>query len=120
MTWTYRQTNGILMKDGEWEATGYSGTGEGRNNPAMQNVPDVGPIPVGQYVIGDAYDDPQGLGPCVMHLDPYPNTNTFGRSLFRIHGDNSEHDASHGCVILGPATRHLIDASDDRTLVVTI
>lgn len=119
MPWTYKQAAGELTHDGVFEGTGYSGTGKGRNNNAAQGVPNLGPIPIGQYVIGPAYDEVPGLGPCVMHLDAYPSTNTFGRSLFRIHGDNVNHDASHGCVVLGPSIRHLIAASDDRTLVVT-
>jgi hypothetical protein len=119
MTWAYKQSNGLLTNDGVFEGTGYSGTGDGRNNPAMQNIPNVGPIPQGSYTIGPAYDDENGLGPCVMHLDPIQGTETFGRSLFRIHGNNVNNDASHGCVILGPAIRHLIAASDDRTLLVT-
>lgn len=118
MTWRYQQSTGALTQDAEFIGTGYSGTGDGHNNPSMQDVQGVGPIPRGQYIIGEAYDNMGGLGPCVMHLDPYPNTNTFGRSLFRIHGDNPEHDASHGCVVLGPGIRHLIADSDDRTLVV--
>ena len=119
MTWTYKQSNGLLTKDGVFEGTGYSGAGAGRNNPAMQDVPNVGPIPQGSYTIGPAYDEVPGLGPCVMHLDPQPGTNDFGRSAFRIHGNDAENDASHGCVILGPAIRHLIAGSDDRTLTVT-
>jgi len=119
MTWTYSQTTGKLTEDNVFQGIGYSGTGEGRNNPAMQDVPDVGPIPQGQYIIGVAYDNRGGLGPCVMHLDPYPSTNTFGRSLFRIHGNDIDNDASHGCVILGPAIRQLISDSHDRTLLVT-
>jgi hypothetical protein len=117
MTWTYKQSTGDLNSDHDYEGRGYSGTGEGRNNPAMQNVPDVGPIPVGTWNIGPAYDDDH-LGPCVMHLDPAEGTETFGRSLFRIHGDNPQHDASHGCVILGPLIRRIISSSDDKTLVV--
>lgn len=117
MTWGYKQSTGELThNDSSWK--GYSGTGDGRNNPTMQNVPDVGPIPVGTWTIGEAYDD-EHLGPCVMHLDPAPNTETFGRSLFRIHGNNAVNDASHGCVILGPTVRSLIATSQDKTLVVT-
>lgn len=117
MSWVYSQSTGEMSHNGSsW--VGYSGTGAGRNNPAMQDVEDVGPIPIGTYNIGGAYDDLGGLGPCVMHLDPAPGTNTFGRTLFRIHGDNPEHDASHGCVILGPAIRHLISNSLDKVLVV--
>lgn len=120
MTWTYSQTSGRLTQNGTFEGTGYSGTGPGRNNPEMQDVPNVGPIPAGTFAIGAAYDDMGGLGPCVMHLDPVGDTDTFGRSLFRIHGDSLNHDASHGCVILGPSIRHLIAASNDRMLTVTI
>lgn len=118
MTWQYVQLTGELSCDGEFEGTGYSGTAEGRNNPTQEHVPNIGPIPEGSYKIGAAYDDIGGLGPCVMHLDPLPGTDTFGRSAFRIHGDNANHDASHGCIILGPAIRRKIAASPDRMLVV--
>jgi hypothetical protein len=53
-----------------------------------------------------------------MNLDPVDGTNTFGRSLFRIHGDNARHDASEGCIILGPSIRKLIAASGDHDLEV--
>lgn len=120
MSWIYDQSNGDLWHDGLLAGVGYSGTGDGRNNPAMQNIPNVGPIPEGLYTIGEAYDDDEGgLGPCVMHLDPLTGTETFGRSLFRIHGNNTQNDASHGCVIMGPSIRHLIAASNDRTLEVS-
>ena len=118
MTWQYKQSDGTLTCDGEFEGTGYSGTGVGRNNPSMQDVANVGPIPQGAYNIGAAYDDLGKLGPCVMALDPSEDTETFGRSLFRIHGDNANHDASHGCIILGPAIRRKIASSADRKLVV--
>src|SRR4051812_34655019 len=46
-------------------------------------------------------------GPMTIPLTPRPGTNTFGRDLFRIHGDNKagNHTASHGCIILGPKDR---------------
>lgn len=116
--WTYHQHTGTLLHNGAFEGTGYSGTGLGRNNPEAQHLASMGPIPQGAYTIGSAYDDPH-LGPCVMHLDPEPGTDTFGRSLFRIHGDNMRHDASHGCIILGPSIRHLIAGSGDKELLVT-
>lgn len=115
--WTYDQSSGELRHDGAFEGTGYSGTGIGRNNPDAQNIPDTGPIPQGTYKIGAVYDHPH-LGPCVMALDPLPGTETFGRSLFRIHGDNMRHDASEGCVILGPSIRKLIATSGDHELEV--
>ena len=115
--WTYRQEDGELLHDGKFVGTGYSGTRQGRNNPYMQQVEGVGPIPRGRYTIGAAYDDAH-LGPCVMHLDAAPGTDTFGRSLFRIHGDNARHDASEGCVILGPSIRSEIADSGDHDLTV--
>lgn len=117
MSWTYSQSTGELTAANGSAWRGYSGTGDGRNNPVMQNIPKIGPIPQGSWTIGEAYDDPH-LGPCVMHLDPFPDTETFGRSLFRIHGDNLVHDASEGCVVLGPSIRNLISTSNDKILVV--
>lgn len=118
MTWFYSQSTGELLQDGAFKGTGYSGTGAGRNDPEMQNVPDVGPLPQGDYDIGPEYEDAH-LGPCVMALTPREGTNTFGRSLFRIHGDNARNDASHGCVILGPSIRYEISDSGDTELTVT-
>lgn len=118
--WTYSQSKGLLTHDNFFEGTGYSGNGEGLNNPAMEAVHGVGPIPRGLWTIGVAYNDPH-LGPCVMHLDPVPPNDAHGRSLFRIHGDNTsaDHTASDGCIILGPVLRHAIRDSGDTSLTVT-
>lgn len=115
--WTYRSSDGELKHNSEFVGTGYSGTGEGRDNPDMESVENVGPIPRGVYTIGDARLS-ETLGPIVMDLAPAPDTNTFGRFLFRIHGDNARHDASHGCIILGPLIRRAIADSGDRELSV--
>ena len=51
--WTYVQRTGQLSRDGGYVATGYSGyddpdTGQqGKNHPGLEDVADVGPIPVG-------------------------------------------------------------------------
>lgn len=116
--WEYHQGTGTLLHNGKFEGTGYSGTGIGRNHPDAQKIAHTGPTPQGAYRIGPAYDHPH-LGPCVMNIDAEPNTETFGRSLFRIHGDNARHDASEGCIILGPTLRHLIADSGDSELLVT-
>lgn len=115
--WTYSQSTGVLTRDGKKIWTGYSGTGDGRNNPGMQDVPNVGPIPQGNYTIGAPYNDPH-LGPCVMHLDPQQGTDDFGRSLFRMHGNNAENDASEGCVIMDHNTRVMVANGSDRELTV--
>lgn len=118
MVWTYHQKTGELLHDDAFEGTGYSGRAGGRNNPDAERVQSVGPIPRGRYAIGKPYDHPH-LGPCVMNLDAMDGTDTFGRSLFRIHGDNARHDASEGCIILGPAIRrHIARSADDEMEVI--
>lgn len=115
--WQYRISTGTLKLDGKFEGSGYSGRDPWRNNPAGKGVVDFGPIPPGKWRIGRPYKH-SVLGPCTMNLDPLPGTNTLTRSAFRIHGDNARHDASHGCIILGPALRTLIAASESTTLEV--
>ena len=115
--WTYQQSDGELLHDGEFIGTGYSGAGDGRNNPAQEAVQNAGPIPRGLYMIAPARFS-ERLGPIVMNLDPLPDTDVFGRTVFRIHGDSANHDASHGCVVLGPSIRRLIADSPDKNLTV--
>lgn len=97
-------------------ATGYSGAGAGRNNPSEQGARNVGPIPQGKYAIGAEFDAPV-QGPCTMRLAPIGH-DALGRDGFLIHGDNAEHDASTGCVILPFENRQEIAASADRILEV--
>jgi hypothetical protein len=120
MPWSYHQATGQMLFNGSLVATGYSGHGPGLNNPAMQDDPDIGPIPVGTYTIGPQHFE-KGKGPVVMALTPNPFNQMFGRDGFLIHGDNPamDHSASHGCIILGPGFRKQISGSSDRTLIVT-
>lgn len=118
--WTYVQKTGQLVDPaGRLAGTGYSGHGPGLNNPGAQELRGLGPIPVGRYAIGEPYAHPM-LGPVVMKLDAQSGTECFGRSLFRIHGDNPRmnHTASDGCVILSRSLRDLITASGVHELVV--
>lgn len=100
--WTYKQSTGDMLHDGENFATAYAGRREGLNNPAMQNVEKIGPLPQGRYKIGPAYQHPR-LGSVCMNLEPDAANEMFGRSDFRIHGDNAwlDHSASEGCIVLG-------------------
>jgi RHS repeat-associated protein len=56
--WQYSQSTGQLTYvDDQTGAhtpigSGYAGNGPGLNNPNMQNVPDIGPLPQGTYTIG--------------------------------------------------------------------
>jgi len=118
--WTYAQKSGELQQDGKPVATGYSGAGAGRNNPALQNLPNVGPIPQGDWTIAGPPADTADHGPYVLKLNPADDTETFGRSGFLMHGDSKEHPgcASHGCVILPRSVREQVWNSGDRDLEV--
>jgi hypothetical protein len=120
--WTYKQTNGDLSRDGVPAGSGYSGFEEGKNNPAMQNVANTGPIPQGKYSIGapECVDSPGPHGPFIMRLTPDPANVMFGRDGFLIHGDAVVHPgfASRGCIIMGRLIRNAIAASGDTQLTV--
>lgn len=100
---TYHQSTGEIYIDDHYEGIGYSGKGNGRNNPEFESVAHVGPIPRGKYVIGTPYDSNK-CGPMCFPLTPVGH-DAFGRRDFRIHGDNRTHDASEGCVIMGRTLR---------------
>lgn len=110
---------GELKHDNLHLGYGYSGNGDDKLNQAAESVVGHGPIPRGLWTIGPAHEDGH-LGVLVMNLDPAPGTNTFGRTLFRIHGDSIEHpgDASDGCIILALTLRKIISSSADRALTV--
>ncbi len=123
--WTYIQKSGELLHDGELEGIGYSGyddpvTGqEGKNNPDLQTVHEVGPIPVGRYVIGSPHDT-LTHGPFVLPLTPDADNQMFDRSCFLIHGDSvvEPGTASRGCIIMSRAIRTEVAASGDHLLTV--
>ncbi|MFM0268275.1 tlde1 domain-containing protein [Paraburkholderia sediminicola] len=119
MPWSYQQSTGNLSFNGEFVERGYSGAATGKNNPAMQAVPNIGPIPRGSYQVGEPHTSPH-TGTYTLNLTATAGTNTFGRSAFRIHGDSLHHPgtASEGCIIMGVQTRHRIWVSGDRRLEV--
>ena len=102
--YTYHQSTGVLDRDGAVILTGYAGHGDGVNNPAMQDRHDIGPLPQGRYTMIALLDSPH-TGLATIILDPDPGNRMFGRSGFRIHGDNAaaNHTASDGCIIAGHA-----------------
>jgi Protein of unknown function (DUF2778) len=102
--YTYHQLSGVLDHNGEQFLTGYAGHGAGVNNPAMQDQHDIGPLPQGRYTMTALIDSPH-TGLATIILDPDPANQMFGRSGFRIHGDNeaANRTASDGCIIAGHA-----------------
>jgi hypothetical protein len=122
MPFIYQQSTGRFSRDGDLIGIGYSGHGVGLNNPAMEAVHAVGPIPAGPWTIGPAASDGL-LGPVVMKLAPVAPFDALGRTLFRIHGDNDlmNHTASDGCIVLSASYRLKISAfvqNEDTSLTV--
>lgn len=99
---------------------GYSGFGPGKNNPEMEHVPDVGPIPHGKWLIADEPFDSPEHGPFCLRLTPAPGTETYGRDGFLIHGDSIEHPgkASKGCICMSRVAREAINRGSDKELMV--
>jgi RHS repeat-associated protein len=128
--WWYNQASGQLYEINPGAQpvavgrNGYAGGNQGQNpegvnNPALQHLQNVGPLPEGHYTIGQAYYHPK-LGAVTMNLDPLPSTHMYGRNLMRIHGDNSSQNqsASQGCIVQNRPTRNRINNSLDRLLYV--
>lgn len=114
--------NGILVG-----SDGHAGQGAGRNNPAMQNVHNVGPLPRGSYTIG-AWATHHILGPVSAPLSPQPDeTGSLvwlgGRSGFYIHagafvGGVEFAGDSEGCIVQPNPVRLAMSQSGDTALEV--
>lgn len=122
-TLTFKQGQAWLDKDGILVSKNvYSGFGEGVNNPTLEAVLNVGPLPRGLWTIsGPPFE---GIhGPYCLRLSPKAGTETFGRTGFLAHGDEVEHPgehlASHGCIVADRVTRTRIYQSGDTDLTVT-
>ena len=120
---TYSQATGELFQDGKLIGTGYSGRNipdgpQGRNNPGLESVRDVGPIPRGLYTIDDPVSVPNHAFP-VFALIPHGQP-PYGRTGFLIHGNNVQNDASRGCIILDFPARTAVEEAlqNDRELEV--
>lgn len=130
---TYTIPDGkIYNPQGKEIGQGYSGDIEHKNNPARENVPDMGPIVEGLYTIsgpfcvkslkeGETCPDCQGIskhehGPYIFRLHPDDPTRekilsyNRGPDSFLIHGDSiiAPGTASKGCIIMGVVIRYRI------------
>ena len=122
--WTWNQANGNLSHGGDLVGTGYAGGDKGArpdgvNNPALESVHNVGPIPRGMYAIGDFIDHPT-VGKFAAPLTPSPENEMFGRGGFYLHGDNPEmnQSASDGCPVAPHSVRVAVAESGDAELEV--
>lgn len=120
MAWQYEQATGI-MRDAGGVATaeGYSGNGDGKNNPGLERAHNLGPIPRGIYEMTATVEHSR-LGPFAIELTPNIGNQMFGRSGFWVHGDSVERpgDASDGCIVLPLQVREQLWYSDDHALQV--
>ena len=122
--WVWKQSTGELFHRGSPVltpfATGYAGTGNLKNDPQMQCVSDLGPIPRGWYKIGAERNDP---APVTLPLEPDDTNDMCGRAGFLIHADNVQRPgwASEGCIVIASrAKREAIrDSGDDRLEVIS-
>ena len=114
--WTYNQKTGALTHNDKEVAKGYSGAGTGKNNPSLEHMKNIGPIPIGKYKIEKPGNSAKH-GPHAMHLEP-DGHKALGRNAFMIHGDsrNQPGTASQGCVILDRKVRDAISSSGDNEL----
>lgn len=104
--WRYSQRSGLLLFGvgiNGFTFQCYSGAGEGKNNPAMQDVVDIGPIPCGIYDQGEVEMESEH-GTFAIPLIPRPENEMFGRSGFMLHGDSliNPGNASKGCIVHSP------------------
>jgi Protein of unknown function (DUF2778) len=121
MSWTYNSSNGSLSRHGELVGQGYSGYPPHVNDVSAESIPDVGPIPRGAWIINAPFFA-NDTGPYSLPLTPAEGTETFGRSGFRIHGDEiseaGKELASHGCIVMPLNVREAVWQSGDTDLEV--
>jgi hypothetical protein len=126
MPWVFEIAAGSLYDPaGAFAATVYAGGDVGKdlsgvNNPADESIPDVGPLPEGNYTFGTPLDH-SVLGPFAIPLQPDAANDMHGRRGFFVHGDligGAPHSGSEGCIVTPRPTREAMWASADHSLQV--
>lgn len=127
-TWVFESSTGKMFRpDGSFAACGYAGGNlgknpEGINNPKMQNIADIGPLPEGFYTYGELIEEHPRLGLYVFELIPDAENEMYGRGGFYSHGDTEiPRRASEGCIVMPHATRvEMHESSCQRLRVVAV
>jgi len=127
MPWLFEITTGdFYSPQGQFVSRGYAGGNlgknpEGKDNPADEGLKNIGPLPEGFYTFGTPVEHSQ-LGAFAIPLIPDASNNMLGRGGFYLHGDTPiPGNASEGCVVQPPTTRHAAwDSPDHRLQVVAI
>jgi hypothetical protein len=129
MSWLFKVTSGIIVDPSgsvAWKAA-YAGGNEGKNiegvnNVAMQDQPNIGPLPQGKYAMVQIVLQHPRLGPYVILLSPDAANEMYNRGDFRIHGDRTDpslvHAASEGCIIAPRFVREKMWTSTDHEVEV--
>jgi hypothetical protein len=115
MNWKFSQLSGKLWDSfNGYLGKGYAGHGDGKNNPDMENVEGVGPLPHGAWKPVEFFEDHPRVGKNAVRLEPADDDTlqrviNYGRDpkSFFMHGDSVEHpgEASDGCIIQAPDIR---------------
>lgn len=122
-TFIYHQKTGVLLDDqGHQLALGWAGNHEGKNNPDMQQVRCVGPLPQGTYKVEPWISQHPHLGPDVAPLTQVAGE-TYGRGDFFIHGPSVASDRygeeSKGCIVIPRPMRQAVEAAAPDFILVT-
>lgn len=117
MNWKFVIKTGTLFDpSGKKVWSGYAGGNcgknpEGKNNPDMCNVKNVGPLPPGWYTFGTPVLQSH-LGPFAIPLIPDASNDMMGRGDFYCHGDTTPSgNASEGCIIMPRFVRNAMHES---------
>lgn len=106
----------MLDENGGQVAIGWAGNHEGKNNPDMQQVRCVGPLPQGTYKVEPWIERHPHLGPFVAPLTQVAGE-TYGRGDFFIHGPSVGSNfgqESKGCIVIARSMRlHVMELAPD-------
>lgn len=124
LDFTYSQNSGVLQNSDtgkKYQCYSGSESGGGKNDPTKQDQADNGPLPQGDWKIGD-HDNSKG--PLTIDLNPQDGNDVYDTNRdpdsFRAHGDSADHpgDASHGCLVCGkPARQDMINSGGTISVI---